>query len=526
MFDFVPNRECDYRFDYQDIFADIADGKLEMIPVFRTLIKDDLWFILNFIMAVPNSNRPFIVDACKEVESGADGWTMDLWARGHWKSSILTKARTIQRIVKYPEKSTMIASHTRPIAKKFLRPIMLMLETNDILKACFPSVLYGNPRAESPKWSEDDGLVCKRQGTSRSEATVEAWGLIEGMPISVHFDWIIMDDLETKDSVTNPDVVNKIRSTFDLTIDLLTEGGSISVVGTPYSHNGIYIPFVRDKVKANGEPKFQFRRKPATKDGTINGEPVLLSKEELDDIRAGKGEYEFASQQMINPTPTGVRKLEGRLIKDIEAKLIPKSIQKFMVIDPAGDDKTGKGDAWAFMVVGVEPKSDEIGASRIFITDAIISPMREEEAPEDIARMYLRNGMIMQVGVEKVGISTAEIHVANALAKKGRYISQENGTLMILRPGGRNNRERIEKALPWPMYNDKIFISNAVPQVYRNRLRDEADQSPYWHDDGLTCLAYFYDMIADYRFGWFDDEDDTEFNQPRQEMGRNAVTGY
>ena len=157
--------------------------------------------------------------------------------------------------------------------------------------------------------------------------------------------------------------------------------------------------------------------------------------------------------------------------------------------------------------------------------DAIITPMREEEAPEEIARMYLRNGMIMQVGVEKVGTSTTEIHVANVLARKGRYISQENGSLVILRPAGINNTRRIEKALPWPMYNGKIFISNAVPQVYRDRIRDEADQFPFWHDDALTCLSYLYAMVADYKFGWFD-EDEEEDSQPRQDLGRNKVTGY
>ncbi len=530
----TPNPDCRYKFDYDRIFKDVAARKYPEGAMVKSLVLEDLFFILQFILEVPAydkwgkpfCNHPFVVDRCREVdEENEDEWHMDLWARWHFKSSILTRAKTIQRICRYPEKCTMIISHTRPAAKKHMRPIMQTIEKSRPLKNAFPEIFFENPRAESPKWSEDEGCVVKRRSLARPEATLEAWGIKEGMPIGVHFEYIIMDDLETKDDVVNPDVVRKVRDAVDLTDDLRTKDGVIDVVGTPYSHNGVYIPFIRDKVDSVGKPVYAFRKYPATVDGTPKGVPVFMDQKELDDIRTRKGEYSFMCQQLINPTPVGVRKLEGSLIKDIEARLVPRSIQKFMVIDPAGDDRDGTGDPWAFMVVGVEPKADELGSSRIFITDAIISPMREEEAPEEITRMYLRNGLIMQVGVEKVGISTTEIHVANALAKKGRYISQENGTLVILRPAGRNNQARIEKALPWPMYNSKIFISNAVPQVYRDRIRDEADQFPYWHDDGLTCLAYIYDMIADYRFGWFD-EDDEEFEQTRNVMGRNPITGY
>ena len=57
------------------------------------------------------------------------------------------------------------------------------LEGNDTLKSWFPDVLYENPFRESPKWSEDDGIVVKRK-TNPKEATVEAWGLVDGQPTS------------------------------------------------------------------------------------------------------------------------------------------------------------------------------------------------------------------------------------------------------------------------------------------------------------------------------------------------------
>jgi hypothetical protein len=539
MIDWVPNPDCKYKNNYQAIFADIANGTIDEASACHTLILNDLFFILQFVMEIPPTidylefgitnwpfcNSPWVVERCKEVERGQDGWCMDLWARGHFKSTTKTLARTIQRMAKYPNKCTMIASHTRPAAKKFLRSIMQYVEKSPILKTAFPDVFWSDPRKESPKWSEDDGIVVRRTAVGRVEATVEAWGLKEGMPIGVHFDWILADDLETKDDVKNPEVISQVRDAVDLTEDLLTGGGSVDITGTPYSHQGVYMPFLQDKKRATGSPAFHFRRHPATDDGLATGKSLFLPQVVLDDIKARKGEYSFNTQQLINPTPVGVRKLEGSKLQDIEGRFVPRGIFKFMVVDPAGDDKGKDSDAWAALVIGVEPHSDNMGMNNIYITDAYISPMREEEAPETIARMYMKAGLVMQLGIEKVGQSTAELHVAAALAKQGRFISQENGSLVILRPAGRNKNARIEKAIPYPLYQNKIFISKDVPVAFRDRLRQEMDMYPFWHDDGLDCLSYFYDMVTDYRFGWYGVEDEV----PRKVVnftGRTLVTGY
>ena len=76
-----------------------------------------------------------------------------------------------------------IFSHTRPIAKGFLRQIKRELEGNNVLKALFQDILHADPQHQSPKWSEDDGIIVKRK-TNPKEATVEAWGLVDGQPTS------------------------------------------------------------------------------------------------------------------------------------------------------------------------------------------------------------------------------------------------------------------------------------------------------------------------------------------------------
>ena len=495
MMEFSPREDCPYKYDYPEIFRQIALGKLEEKSTYKALVLDDLFFIVYFVMKVKPANHPFVVKACQEVEEGPSSNTLDLWAREHFKSTILTVARTIQDHCRNPSACIAIFSHTRPIAKGFLRSIKQVYQTSDILKHCFPEVFYQDPEKESPKWSEDDGLILKGHEPARKEASLEAWGLVEGMPTSKHFDVRIYDDVETADLVGNPDTVSKLRAAYDLSQNLGTLEGTHRVVGTYYTHEGL-LTYLGDKRNVHGEPIYHLRLKPGSDDGTEEGNPVLLTQERWDELRAGD-KYVFYCQQLLNPSPQGARKLESRYLTRIAPQSIPKNLQRFMVVDPAGDSKNGKGDAWAMGVFDVDPNKDQIGASNVYLVDLVAAPMRFEQAIEEIVRMYLRNGIIQCVGVEKVGLSTIEGHIANALKAKGRIISLENRSLYILKPQNRNKHQRITSALAWPLYNNKLYISSELPEGAVQRLFSEMDKFPYWHDDCLDIWSYLYDIIAD-----------------------------
>jgi len=97
-------------------------------------------------------------------------------------STIITYGLPIQELVADPEERICIFSHTRPIAKGFLRQIKVTLESEVPIKAWFPDVFYRFPKQQAPKWSEDDGLVVRRKSKAK-EASLEAWGLVDGQPI-------------------------------------------------------------------------------------------------------------------------------------------------------------------------------------------------------------------------------------------------------------------------------------------------------------------------------------------------------
>ena len=105
--------------------------------------------------------RQWLFERCREVQQNPDGY-LDLWAREHYKSTIITFGKTIQDILVDANVTVGIFSHTRPIAKAFLRQIKRELESNEGLKELFPDILYANPQKESQKWSEDEGIIVKK----------------------------------------------------------------------------------------------------------------------------------------------------------------------------------------------------------------------------------------------------------------------------------------------------------------------------------------------------------------------------
>lgn len=503
---FEPIDGVRYRYDYVDIVNRRIPNRPATLDLridwelshYRDLIMRDTFFVLHFVMKVPGSNHPFVVQACRDVDLGPRSGTLDLWAREHFKSAIITTAELIKRICADPEERIAIFSYSQKAALSHFRAVKQVLESSQFLKECFPDRLFQNPHTEAFRWSEDAGLFVRRESVAK-EATLEAWSLMEGMPTGKHFTGRVYDDVETPDMVTSPEMLDKLKHSFDMSQNLGVLDGWHRVVGTPYHHEGL-LQYLKEKRNSNGDLVYCTREKPATIDGSPNGASVLLPESRLAELRANKSI--FYSQQLLNPTPLGTQKLDYLQLQEIAPEQIPANLLRLMPIDPAGERQSDKreGDSWAMGVLGFERWSDEAGSSNLYIIDLQIEPLSQHEAMEAIVEMYCRNGMIRKLGVEKVGMIAAEIHISNALRARGRILTIENGGLVLLRPAGRSKELRIEQNLAWPLANSKIFISTGIPRAYRERLRLEMEKFPYWRDDGIDMLAYGYDMAKEYKF--------------------------
>jgi hypothetical protein len=229
------------------------------------LILNDL-FIVYFVLKIPIANCPFVVSVCREVEGGPKDYTLDIWAREHFKSTIITIAETIQFTLKNPDASTGIFSYVRPVAKKFLFSIKEAFQNEEIFHICFPDVVFFDCEKEAPLWSLDEGLILRR-GSTRKEPNISAWGLTEGMPTGFHLDRRVYDDISTEDMADSVDMMEKVKQKFDSSQNLGMEGGHHRVIGT-YYHHADPLTYVRGIKTPEGEPRYHYRFKPGSDDRT------------------------------------------------------------------------------------------------------------------------------------------------------------------------------------------------------------------------------------------------------------------
>ena len=114
------------------------------------LACNDRYYLLIKLLGRVDMQHRWLCDRCREVEENPYGY-LDLWARAHGKSSIITTAGIIQEIIRDPEVTIAIFSATKPLSQEFLAQIKNEFETNEDLKRIFADVLYENPRGRDQK---------------------------------------------------------------------------------------------------------------------------------------------------------------------------------------------------------------------------------------------------------------------------------------------------------------------------------------------------------------------------------------
>jgi hypothetical protein len=286
--------------------------------------------------------HPWLYARVREVEADPDEY-LDLWARDHRKSSIITVGGGIQEVLKNPNITIAIFSHTKPIAKSFLAMIKREFETNQKLLRLYPEIFWANPQKDAPVWSLDGGIVIKRSRNTK-EASIEAWGLVDGQPTGKHFDLRIYDDVVAPESVTTPDQVAKTTGAWELSDNLGTANGRKWHVGTRYSFADTYQAILERKA-------LKARIYPATDTGHPDGEPVLLSKEQWAEKKVIQGPATIACQMLQNPLAGQQAMFNAMDLMRWEVR--PSTLNVYILVDPARSMKKGSANT-AVAVIGVD----------------------------------------------------------------------------------------------------------------------------------------------------------------------------
>lgn len=498
---FRPKPNVKYQADYVGLYRYLEEAEeREKILKLKSFILYDLWFLCYFIVTsgneTINDDKGWFVKMATEVKNLYETYVLDVWSRGHGKSLLKTVGKTVQYHLLHPNHCTLILSYKKDAAAKFQKSIMNVYE-NKYLTWLFPGELYMNPQTEAPAWGLESGATLKRKNKARKESTIESCGLIEGMKTGGRFERLIYDDISTQDMVGNVDMMNACFEKFEISINLgFGLDKDIVDVGGTYFHHQDPLVKIGKMVFPDRRPLFKVRKYAVTKNGKRGGEPVLMSKAKLAILEI-KGDFNV--QYLLDPTPIGEQVLNGDRLQIIDHESIPVTgVAVFMLVDPAGD-ATKDGCEWAIGKVVVEPDLNNIALSKCYIVELVMEKFGHAEAISMITNLYMRGEYVHQIGIEDDRSMTHKF-VSSDLKEKGRYVSEDMGTLVLLKHGGRNKENRIASAWQYPLLNDKWFISNKVKPDTINKLKTQLNHFPYGLKDGVDMLAYLADMIVEFNF--------------------------
>lgn len=457
-------------------------SEAERIARLRALCRTDLYFLLRYGCGRRDIENEWYFARCREVQASPNGH-LDLWAREHGKSSIITFGMSIFDILNDPEVTIGIFSHTRPIAKGFLRQIKREFESNENLKEWFSDILWANPHKEAPKWSEDDGIVVKRQGNPK-ESTIEAWGLVDGQPTSKHFRVRNYDDIVVPASVTTPEMIAKTTEHWELSDNLGVEGGVFRVAGTRYHYNDTYGEMIRRGVVSS-------RIYPCTKDGSENFDPdncALMSPETLIDKRRKQGQYTFGTQMLLNPKGDSSQGFKREWLCYSQTQPSRQGLNVYILCDPANSKKK-RSDWTCFWVLG-------LGRDRNYVAlDVIRDKLNLSQRADTLFDLH-EKWLPLAVGYEEYGLQ-ADIQFIEHLQVERNY------RFKITPLGGSISKpDRIKRLLPvfeqgrlyLPLSKHRTLYDGGTVNLIDVFVEEEYAAFPVCvHDDMLDCLARIED---------------------------------
>lgn len=265
----IPQHLSEYRELGQYLEATKARSLSKWQEIMRYYSTRDLFFFVNFVLRermvmhssyqTPLFFHQFYLDECKKIQWQLDNMESSFngGARRGGKSTLRTKAASIQMALKWPDISINISSVEKQLARRHLRNIKDELEQNTLLKVLWEDVLYMDPQNAAKNgetvWSVGDGLRVKKNRGGGNQ-TFECNNFITG-PTGSGYDFLHFDDCENGKMVANQDQISKLHESFDAMIQVATPNvlrrPIIFVTNTFYHTEGVAMRKYKEYKKAD-----------------------------------------------------------------------------------------------------------------------------------------------------------------------------------------------------------------------------------------------------------------------------------
>jgi len=251
------------------------------------------------------------------------------------------------------------------------------------------------------------------------------------------------------------------------------------MIGTRYHYNDTYEHIrTKDIVK--------FREYPCTKDGTIDGEPVFLTREQIALKRKTMGSHVFSSQMLLAPRAEEAQGFDAKWLRFWTPNPLA-NLHIGICVDPA-NEKSKKSDYTVMIVAG---KGID---GHLYVLDIVRDKMNLGERTKmliDLHMMYKPK----VVGYEKYG-KDSDIQHIQSVQQSIPYSFD-----IIALGGKRAKNDRIRDLVPKFESGEIHLPERLIKKDYTNEsiniihafINEEFNPFPYGkHDDILDCLARFY----------------------------------
>jgi hypothetical protein len=398
---------------------------------------NDRYYLLTGLLGRKDAVHPWLFDRCREVEADPDGY-IDLWARFHYKSSIITFAGCIQEVLRDPEITIAIFSVIKPIAGAFLAQIKDEFENNEHLKEVYPDVLYSNPRTRGPdgrpaKWSLARGLTVKRKGNPK-EATIEAHGLLDGQPTSRHFNLHVYDDVVTQDFLSD-ESIRKTTARWEMADNLGSHLGVRKWMPATRYHYADTCGVVIER--GSLKPRIY----PATDDGLLTGKPVFLSPKRWDEIKRDQRST-VSAQLLLNPIAGSEATFRSTWLHTYE--VFPAVMNVYILVDPSKGSGE-RSDRTAIAIIGIDQGGNK------YLLDGMRHRCKLTERWEFIKaarKKWLTHPGVqdVKVGYERYGAQVDTEVIEDLMNRENEHFLIEE--LNTPKQGGHSKNDRIERLEP------------------------------------------------------------------------------
>ena len=409
-----------------------------------------------------------------------------LWSRGFFKTSLITEAHSLWLIVNNPDIRILLVSNTISVAEDILRNIKNHLISNEEFRIFFREYCPQANMAGKVEFGTSQAFTVPCRRRAIKEPTMMVAGIGTNLT-GLHFDYQKIDDLVTKDSVTNDTQIQASKDYYSSLRHLFDKAAvpREDVVGTIYHFNDLYC----STLKKSGLFKESFIPAKVDNEAVF---PERLPLDKLDELISDPsiGPYQFQTQYMLNPVNPAEAKFKEGWLKYYD--IIPVGLAEYICVDPASTVKK-KSDYTVLERWGVD------SGGKHYLLEGFRDRLTAFERIDKLFEMVGRCKNLKWVKYEVIGGRHGDLEVIEQRKRE----KQRFFTVKETKSTTNSKTDRIEQRLVGQFHAGNILLPEHCYFVskYDGKVHDfvaeyklEYLQFPFTeHDDALDCHAQMFD---------------------------------